>query len=347
MTEETQKDPMTQYLMYRATIRSGDHEQAAAYLEAVARAHVRIELLYACVADSQRVGDRLVTLAAMRKLAEVYDYERPGPVHLPALLRCTIMLLHGLLNGDGNVAEDPVVADICRMFEAGRSKNCAPCVSTSVREVSLTCGLLAVAAVRKRPKDANGNKLFDVKELEWFCQNAYNLGVKNAGNWDLRSTVRVLTTCSNLIGEFPVDISATVAGDLSLRSVFCHFLISSALVSLARAQDNLEAQLQDYLVMRRHVAAADVEIQHQLQRGNLDEVSAKDLLTKLAHLLAFDFEGAAALKDYQSLRQIVEKANQCENVESFKAMADCALRSQLPTEGWCFFPEVWWAIFFL
>lgn len=212
--------------------------------------------------------------------------------------------------------------------------------------MSLTCGLLAVAAVRKGPKDANGNKLFDVKELGWFCQNAYNLGVKNAGNWDLRSTVRVLTTCSNLIGEFPEDISATVAGDLSLRSVFCHFLISSALVSLARAQDNLEAQLQDYLVMRRHVAAADVEIQHQLQRGNLDEVSAKDLLTKLAHLLAFDFEGAAALKDYQSLRQIVEKANQCEDVESFKAMADCALRSQLPTQGWCFLPEVWWANFF-
>lgn len=120
MSEETQKDPMTQYLMYRATIRSGDHEQAAQCLEAVARANVRIELLYACVADSQRVGDRLVTLAAMRKLAEVYDHERPGPVHLPALLRCTIMLLHGLLNGDGKVAEDPVVADICTMFQAGR-----------------------------------------------------------------------------------------------------------------------------------------------------------------------------------------------------------------------------------
>lgn len=181
----------------------------------------------------------------------------------------------------------------------------------------------------------DGNKLFDVKELEWFCQNAYNLGVKNAGNWDLRSTVCILTACSDLIGEFPQDIAAAMAGDLSLRSIFCHFLISSALVSLARAQDNLEGQLQDYLVMRRHVEAADFEIQYQLQRGNLDEVSVRDLLTKLAHLLAFDFEGAAALKDYQSLRQIVEKANQCDDLESFKAMADCALRSQLPTEGWC------------
>lgn len=112
---------MTQYLMYRATIRSGDHELAAECLEVVANANVRIELLYACVADSQRVRDRLVTLAAMKKLADVYDYERPGPIHLPALLRCTIMLLHGLLNGDEKVVEDPIVADICKMFETGRS----------------------------------------------------------------------------------------------------------------------------------------------------------------------------------------------------------------------------------
>lgn len=179
----------------------------------------------------------------------------------------------------------------------------------------------------------DGNKLFDVKELEWFCQNAYNLGVKHAGDWHLRSTVCILTVCVDLIGEFPDDIAAAMAGDLSLRSIFCHFLISSALVSLARTQDSLEAQLQDYLVMRRHVAAADGEIQHRLQCGNLDEVAARDLLTKLAQLLAFEFEAAAALKDYQSLREIVRKANRCENLESFKAMADCALRSQLPTEG--------------
>lgn len=188
--------------------------------------------------------------------------------------------------------------------------------------------------MRKGPKDADGNKFFDVKELEWFCQNAYNLGVKHAGNWDLRSTVCILTACINLIDEFPEDITAVMAGDLSLRSIFCHFLTSSALVSLARAQDNLEAQLQDYLVMRRHVAAADGEIQQRLQSGNLDEVSVRDLLNKLALLLAFDFEGAACLKDYQSLREIVVKSSQCEDLESFKAMADCALRSQLPTEGW-------------
>lgn len=120
MTAETQKDPMTQYLMYRTTIRSGDVDIASDCLENVARSNISFELLYACVADSQRVGDRLITLEAMKKLAEVYNYEKPGKVNLPALLRCTIMLQHGFLNSDEKVDQDPVVADMCKMFDGGR-----------------------------------------------------------------------------------------------------------------------------------------------------------------------------------------------------------------------------------
>lgn len=119
MGAETQKDPMSQYLMYRATIRSGDIELASECLDNVAGSNMGFELLYACVADSQRVGDKAVIIAAMKKLAEVYDFERPGKVHLPALHRCTIMLLHGLLNADEKVDQDHVVGDMCSMFEEG------------------------------------------------------------------------------------------------------------------------------------------------------------------------------------------------------------------------------------
>lgn len=124
-----------------------------------------------------------------------------------------------------------------------------------------------------------------------------------------------------------------MASDLSLRSIFCNFLISSALVALARAEDNLEHQLQDYLILRNHVAAADAEIQLRLQEQNIDNVSAQDLLSKLAQMLAFDFEAAVALKCYPKLREIVQKASQCQNLEAFKAMADCALQFHLPSEG--------------
>lgn len=172
-----------------------------------------------------------------------------------------------------------------------------------------------------------------MKELEWFCQNAYNLGLKHASDWDLKSVVRMLTACVHLIRNFPDDIAAEVASDLSLRSIFCNFLIASALVALARAEDNLESQLQAYLVMRKHIAEVDHEVETRLQSKNVDDVSARDLLAKLAQLLAFDFEAAMALKKYPDLGEIVLKANQCRNVETFKAMADCALRSRLPPEG--------------
>lgn len=119
MAPETQQDPMAQYLMYKVTIRSGDNELASECLDSVAAASdTSMELLYACVADSQRVGNKLLAVETAKKLAELHDHQRPGQLHLPALLRCTIMLLNGLLT-DKEVDHDTVIADLCKMFEAG------------------------------------------------------------------------------------------------------------------------------------------------------------------------------------------------------------------------------------
>lgn len=175
--------------------------------------------------------------------------------------------------------------------------------------------------------------MFDLKELEWFCQLAYNLGLKHAGDWDLRRVVRVLSACVELVKCFPDDVAVEMATDLSLRTIFCNFLISSALIALARAEDNLEQQLQDYLVLRKHVLAADKEIDAHVRGRGLDDVSVHDLMQKLGQLLGFDFEAAVALKQHQDLGEIVLKARQCQNAETFKVMADCAIRSNLPSEG--------------
>lgn len=86
----------------------------------LAQSNVNFQLLYACVADAQRVGDRLVTLQAMKKLAAAYNYEHPGPVHLPALLRCTVMVMHNLLTDNENEDQSLVVDDLCQIFDDGR-----------------------------------------------------------------------------------------------------------------------------------------------------------------------------------------------------------------------------------
>lgn len=120
MSPEIQKEPMTQYLLYRATIRSGDIEMAVNCLGTLAKSSIGLELLYACVADSQRVGHKVAIIEAMKKLAQVYDYGCPGEVHLPALLRCTIMLIYGLLKSDEMSDQNATVADLCNVFSQGK-----------------------------------------------------------------------------------------------------------------------------------------------------------------------------------------------------------------------------------
>lgn len=187
------------------------------------------------------------------------------------------------------------------------------------------------AHVQRDVKDANGNKVFDVKELDWFGRNSYNLALENIDNWDVSHTIRILTTCVEIMSHYPPDVSSEVALDLKQRALFSNFIIATALLARARAADNVESQLQDYLEMRKHVAAYDSELPAQLPA--LVGEARNDMLQKLATLLAFDFEGAIRLKSWESLVEIVRKTAECKNVTTLQGMADCLLRSDAPVKG--------------
>ncbi|KAL2024148.1 hypothetical protein VTK56DRAFT_9928 [Thermocarpiscus australiensis] len=139
----------------------------------------------------------------------------------------------------------------------------------------------------------------------------------------------MLTACVNIISHFPSDIGSKA--ELSLRALFCHFVLASALVCLARTQDNVEKQLQDYAAMRRHVTAFDNELPEYLPQ--LDEQSGDDMLRKQATLLAFDFEAAVSLRQWEDLGGIVQRAVACKNITAFQAMADSLLRAQAQAPG--------------
>jgi hypothetical protein len=192
---------------------------------------------------------------------------------------------------------------------------------------------VVLALERQKEDGSSGRKLFTVDELEWFSRNAYNLALKHTAAWDLRSVVRMLTACVNIIGHFPPDIGSKV--ELSLKTLFAHFVISSALVALARTQDNVEKQRQDYVALRKHVTAFDSELPEYLPQ--LDDQSRDDMLRKHATLLAFDFEAAVAVEQWDDLGSIVQRAVPCRNITAFQAMADSLLRAQAPGQG-TFFP---------
>jgi hypothetical protein len=187
-----------------------------------------------------------------------------------------------------------------------------------------------VLALQRQTADSSpGRKLFTIDELEWFSRNAYNLALKNTATWDLRCVVKMLTACVNIIGHFPPDIGSKA--DLSLKSLFAHFVASSALVALARTQDNIEKQRQDYATLRKHVTAFDNELPEYLPQ--LDETSRDDMLRKHATLLAFDFEAAVALQQWEGLGSVVQRTIPCKNIAAFQAMADSLLRAQAPGQG--------------
>lgn len=187
---------------------------------------------------------------------------------------------------------------------------------------------VVLALERQKDDDSSKRKLFTVDELDWFSRNAYNLALKNTAAWELRSVVRMLTACANIISHFPSDAGSKI--ELSLKTLFSHFVISSALIALARTQDNVEKQREDYATMRKHAMAFDNELPEYLP---LDEQSKDDMLRKHATLLAFDFEAAVALQQWDDLGGIVQRAVPCKSITAFQAMADCLLRAQAPGQG--------------
>lgn len=114
--------------------------------------------------------------------------------------------------------------------------------------------------------------------------------------------------------------------------MFCDFIAAAALVSLARTEDNVEQQLQHYLIMRRHIVAYNAALEKQMS-GGLDNRLKSDLTAKLATLMVFDFEAAMALNKTGELGFIIRTAVTCRDVNTLKAMGDIALRGKLPGQG--------------
>lgn len=141
----------------------------------------------------------------------------------------------------------------------------------------------------------------------------------------------MIEACLQLIDLYPKEISQELLDDLSLRRMFCNFLATVLLISLARAEDEIEAQLQNYLILRSHVNSFDSTMQGKLER--LEDDPKEDLLKKLSILLAFDFEAACRLKAWDDLTEVIIKAAPCKSMKVFELMADCILSCEAPTQS--------------
>jgi hypothetical protein len=137
MPEASQNEPMTQFLLFKAAVRTSDPELAAICLERMCDSQsINLELLYAAVLDAQQAGDRSCAIAAMQALTDHHDQSPSNTVHLPALIRCTIRLLCFKEDAKGPERLLLVAEDICAAFEKG--KEASPDVSDTRTDNGMT-----------------------------------------------------------------------------------------------------------------------------------------------------------------------------------------------------------------
>jgi tetratricopeptide (TPR) repeat protein len=314
LSDAARREPKTQFFMYKIAVRVDDVDLAASCLESVYNASsTDPSMLYACVLDAQQAGSKEMAVRALQLILKKYQYNAPPELRIPALLRCTIRLISDQLNSKAAAMSDQEFVDIteklCGLFEAAVHH-----AQQSVATKTIT------------------QHSFDTKELDWFSKNAYNLGLKHATEWEPRKVLRLLQSCIALIGLYPDDIDQQVLDDLSLRQMFCDFLGTVMLIALARGEDNIELQLQDYLQVRKHVRSFDNTLQSKLEK--LEQGPAEDLLKKLSIMLAYDFEAAVRLKGWDDLGEIVRRAAICRSTKVYELMADCLLcYNEAPTHG--------------
>ncbi|KAE8452848.1 hypothetical protein EG329_013120 [Mollisiaceae sp. DMI_Dod_QoI] len=312
MPDSTRNEPMSRFLMYKIAVRGGDTDLAAECLQAInsaARVTQDLTLLYGCVLDAQQVGDKKQTLAGLQLVLEKSDYGVQTPVHLPSLLRLTISLMLALLEenpGYENSEALDTIDKLCKAFERG---------AVAVRKARSSSNLVDTA--------------WTIDELEWFSKNSYNLAIKHLSDWNPRNSLQMLKSCLDFMDQYPKDISEQILEDLSLRKMFCAFSAATALISLARAEDSIEAQMQDYLNVRKHVDMFDTLLQEKVD--NMNEDMEQDLRRKLSILAAFDFEAACRLKAWDGLSEAVLKADACRSAQVYEIMADIVLCSEAPT----------------
>ncbi|KAF5532762.1 transcription factor [Fusarium napiforme] len=156
MPRSIQDDPLTRYLMFRVSLLNWDHDlgrQCVEFLGKFAEKSQCRDILYACIRDAQLFGDKLMTLEALKAVAETFDDEGSLTINLPSILRCTIRLIHSLESQEGSEGDpSPELAEeTCRIFER------------------------AGEHAKLEPKDEQSCKVFTVSELHWFRKNAYNI----------------------------------------------------------------------------------------------------------------------------------------------------------------------------
>ncbi|EEH42224.2 uncharacterized protein PADG_07044 [Paracoccidioides brasiliensis Pb18] len=306
MSEASRSDGLTQYLMYRIALLDNNAELARECLEILSKQDAGAEnYILACVAESRHFDDKSQEFMALQVLLDMLDKKSIVGIHLPELLRCTIRLLIAELDAD-RPQKPEVIESICRVFE-----------------------ISFAMAIRSRIQ-GNGSP-FSVIELEWFSRNSYNLAVQYCAKWDTHLLLSLVDTSIKFLDMYPLDLNPKQRNGITMRRLFCHFLGAILSIAQARTEADTTVQRDYYLDSRNHI---------QSFRGILGAETTDwegkhrdNFLKRHRTLLAFDFEAAARLHQWESLDEIISESEHYADNMLYGTFSDALLCSDTPIEN--------------
>ncbi|EGC46539.1 conserved hypothetical protein [Histoplasma capsulatum var. duboisii H88] len=307
MPEASRSESLTQYLLYKVALLDKDTQLAMECLETLSKQGAGSEkYILACLAETRHIEDKYQEVIALRILLDILDKKSLDGIHLPALLRHTIRLLVSEVSSSDQSIQLEVIEHTCNVFEIASAK-----------------------AIEYRDQE-NGSP-FSISEMEWFSRNSYNLAVKYCTIWDARPVLSLVNTSIKFLDMYPSNLSLKQLYAVTLRRLLCYFL--GALLNMARARTETDAQTRaDYYLDSRNYIQFFRGV-FNCETKNLEVADRNDLLQKHRTLLAFDFEAAVRLRQWESLSEIIEESESFADDVLYGTFSDAMLCSEAPLEN--------------
>ncbi|KAK6002464.1 hypothetical protein QM012_002102 [Aureobasidium pullulans] len=113
--------------------------------------------------------------------------------------------------------------------------------------------------------------------------------------------------------------------DLLSRLLLCRFLATSALVVLARSEDNIERALQLYSDARRQIRAFHQKYQEAIRQELLQPDAISDIALKEFEMIQFDLEAVMRLEQWNDLDTVLSMCLETRHSNRLESAADLIL----------------------
>ncbi|KAH0013899.1 SPO22-domain-containing protein, partial [Aureobasidium melanogenum] len=301
MSDQGKSTAMTQYLIYKLALQENEAELATKSLEGVLKSSSKDteKYLYACALEAQQIGDRKQFIATLNKILELHEKRSLNDIRLAVLLRCIVGSIETELENN-NMPLDAGLTELCKVFEA-------------------------VMRHGSNFKNADGTDA-RVDELRWFACHCYNTALKHCSDMQPEILTRFMMASVALMDLLRNE--GEIDDGLLPRLLLCRFLATSALIVLARSEDNIERALKLYTDARRQIGAFYQKYQEAIRQESLQPDAISDIEIKEFEMIQFDLEAVMRLEQWDDLDTVLSMCLETRHSNRLESAADLIIHIQ-------------------